>query len=70
MIALYTLFVVLGVVAFAFLGKFGLGKRFLIAFLIFAIPSIALTVLVVMNGDKPPEGARTITTEELEGEGD
>lgn len=70
MIALYTLFFALGLGAFALLGKIGLGKRFLIAFLIFAIPCIVLTVVVVINGDKPTEGARTITPEEIEREGD
>ena len=53
MIALYSLFFLLGLGAFIFLGKYGFGKRFFIAFLIFAIPSIALTIAVVIGGDKP-----------------
>ena len=70
MIALYSLFFLLGLGAFIFLGRYGFGKRFFIAFLIFAIPSIVLTIAVVIGGDKPTEGARTISPEELKREGD
>ncbi|MCC5788120.1 MAG: hypothetical protein JJT75_00665 [Opitutales bacterium] len=70
MIALYSLFFVLGIIGFACLSKFGLGKRFIIAFLIFAVPSIIMTVALVVTGDKPTPGARTITPEELKREGD
>lgn len=70
MIAIYSVFFALGAIAFFLLAKLGLGKRFLISFLIFALPSIIFTAALILNGDKPTEGARTVTPSELEREGD
>jgi len=69
MIALYSLSLALGTIVFVCLTNFGLGKRFLIAFLVFAIASIVLTVTLVVVGDKPTPGSRIITPEELDREG-
>ncbi len=70
MIFLYSIFFALGTIAFFLFGKMGLGKRFLIGFLVFAIPSVLFTLALVICGDKPTEGARTVTPEELRKLGD
>jgi len=70
MILLYSLFFILGLLAFFSLSKLGLGKRLIVATLIFSIPSVIMTVVLIIGGDKPTAGARTITLEELNREGD
>lgn len=69
MITFYTLFIIIGVTTFLLLKEIGIGKRFLIAFLIVSILSITFTLLIVLVGDKPSPETRTVTLEELDGEG-
>lgn len=65
MIFLYLLFFVLGITTFFLLHKLKIFKRLFIAFLVFAILSIILTITLIVSGDKPTTGAQTITSKEL-----
>mgnify|MGYP001612831995 CR=1 FL=1 len=60
MIIAYITFVVLGVVAFFLMAKFGLPIRIAVTLAVFLIPSVSLTVWVVRVGDKPPPDAITV----------
>lgn len=60
MIAAYLLFMIIGVAVFFATGKFSLPVRIMVAFFVFLLPSIALTLWVVRTGDKPSPGAITV----------
>ena len=61
MILSYLIFLVVGVVIFFLMGKFGFPMRIATALSVFLIPSFILTVWVARTGDKPPPDAITIT---------
>ena len=63
MIVAYFVFFIVAVVAFLLMAQFSLPMRIAAAFIIFMIPSIALTVWVVRVGDKAPPDAVTIVPE-------
>lgn len=56
----YIAFLVLGVIAFFLMAKFGLPIRIAVALAVFIVPSIVLTMWIVRVGDKPPPDAITI----------
>ena len=69
MILLYSIFFCVGCVSFFLFFKLSFGKRLLIGILVFLIPTIIITLCLIIGGDKPTEGARTIMPSELELEG-
>jgi hypothetical protein len=69
MIALYLIFGVFGLVVYFVLGGRPFRIRLIISFMAFAIPCIGLTLILLLNGDKPTHGSRVISKEELEREG-
>ncbi len=60
MILLYIVFLIVAVVVFFFTPRLGLPTRLLIAAIVFALPSLVMTVWMTKVGDKPLSGARTI----------
>ena len=63
MIFFYLLFLLLGVIAYVVVTELGLPGKLLIALLVFLLPSLALTLWLLIVGDRPPDDAVTVAPE-------
>ena len=68
MIFLYSIFFIVGIIAFFLLHSLAMPKRLILSVIIFAVPALVLTLALLKGGDKPLPGSRTISPEELERE--
>lgn len=60
MILIYLLAAAAALAVYALMSRLGVGARVLLAFLVFLIPAVSITVWVVIKGDKAPPDAVTV----------
>lgn len=60
MILVYLLAAVAALIVYAFTSRLDMSIRVVIALLVFAIPVVSITLLVVKTGDKAPPDAVTV----------
>ena len=54
MVALYFVFFFIGILIFLWMTEFSMFMRLVVAFSVFLVPSISITVWLAKIGDKPP----------------